>query len=38
MYSFMKHEYDMKYENELKHEHEHEKKYGMNTERDNDRL
>ena len=28
---FMKHEYDMKYENELKHEHEHERQYVMNT-------
>ena len=35
---FMKHEYDMKYENELKHEHEREKQYGMNAERDKDRL
>ena len=33
----MKHEFDMKYENELKHDHEHEKKYVMNTERDKDR-
>ena len=31
---FMKHEYDMKYENELKHEHEHEKQYVMNIECD----
>ena len=31
---FMKHEYDMKYENKLKHEHEHEKQYVMNTECD----
>ena len=28
---FMQHEYDMKYENELKQEHEHEKQYVMNT-------
>ena len=28
---FMKHEYDMKYEKELKHEHEHERQYFMNT-------
>ena len=33
----MKHEYDTKYENELKHEHEQEKKYVMNTECDKDR-
>ena len=32
----MKHEYDMKPENELKHEHE--KQYVMNTECDKDRL
>ena len=31
---FMQHEYDMKYENELKQEHEHEKQYVMNTECD----
>ena len=31
---FMKHEYDMKYKNELKHEHEHERKYVMNTKCD----
>ena len=37
---FMKHEYDMKHENELnsEHEHEHEKKNVMNTECDKDRL
>ena len=34
----MKHEYDMKPENELKHEHEHEKQYVMNTECDKDGL
>ena len=28
---FMKHEYDIKYENELKHEYEHERQYVMNT-------
>ena len=28
---FMKHDYDMKYENELKHEHEQEMQYVMNT-------
>ena len=30
----MKHEYDMKPEDELKHEHEHEKQYVMNTKCD----
>ena len=34
----MKPEYDMKYENELKHEHEREKQYVMNTEGNKDRL
>ena len=34
----MKHEYDMKPKNELKHEHEHENPYVMNTECDKDRL
>ena len=34
----MKHEYDMKPENELKHEHEPEKPYFMNTGCDKDRL
>ena len=34
----MKHEYDMKPEDELKHEHEHEKQYVMNIEYDKDRL
>ena len=28
---FMKHKYDMIYENELKRDHEHEKQYVMNT-------
>ena len=34
----MKHEYDMKPENELKHEPEYEKKNVMNTECDKDGL
>ena len=28
---FMKHKYDMKYENELEHDHEHEIQHVMNT-------
>ena len=28
---FMKHKYDMKYENEMKRDHEHEIQYVMNT-------